>query len=85
MGFRHERRWAGTLLPSVWWLIFNKGLLRHPQNANCLGISEEAVLSEMLLLLFWHPETLQEVYLYLHGPSCLGRYVGTLGHSSCLC
>ena len=57
----------------------------RPQNANCLGMSEEVILSEMLLLLFQHPETLQEVYLYFRGLSHLSRYVGTLGHGSCLC
>lgn len=85
MGFSHGRRWAGIVLPSVWWLIFNKGILRHPQNANYSGISEEVILSEMLLVLFQHPETLQEVYPYLRGMSHLDRYVGTLGHGSCLC
>lgn len=60
-------------------VIFNKGLLRRCQDA--LGVSEEVILSEMLLLL-WHPEMLQEVYLDLHGLSHLGRCVGTLAHTS---
>lgn len=85
MGFRRGRRWAGTVLPSVCWQIFSKGLLRHPQNTSCLGISKEVILSEKLLLLFQDPESLQEVYPYLSGLSHLGGYVETLGHSSCLC